>query len=136
MSTFLHQPDIRKLRDEFVGAIRVLAAASSAPPGPMPKDHRRPKLYALNCFGDHSMFSYPYLGGLTRALQHPDLPKLAELVELGGGDLRGLVLTRDADQLLHSTTVTRNFGHLPEQSSMLATNAAVVAAYVSLQTET
>ena len=73
--------------------------------------------------------------GELRALQHPDLPKLAELVERGGGDLRVLVLARDTDQLLHSTTVNRNFGDLTGQSSMLATNAAVIAAYVLVESQ-
>ena len=49
-ATFLHQPEIRKWRDEFVGEIRNLAARRG------PAD--RPQLFALNCFGKASFYSY------------------------------------------------------------------------------
>ena len=66
------------------------------------------------------MLSYPNMGGASKELQHPSLVTLAKLAEKAGLDLRILVLTRDARDLLASTTEHRGFGEVNKQVEQLA----------------
>lgn len=78
------------------------------------------------------MLSYPNMGGASKELQHPSLVTLAKLAEKAGLDLRILVLTRDARDLLASTTEHRGFGEVNKQAEQLADNAAVLSSQLRL----
>ena len=83
-------------------------------------------------YGAWSMLSYPNMGGQSKELQHPNLVTLAKLAEKAGLDLRILVLTRDARDLLASTTEHRGFGGVNKQAEQLADNAAVLSSQLRL----
>lgn len=114
----LQSSTIAKARKHYVHLIRSLDEAGNN------------TLYFLNALP--TMMSYPRLMGPDRSLQHPDVVVLAWLCEEAGVDLRVLVLTRSASQVLKSTTVNRNYGTHDHQAMVLADNAAVLASQLRL----
>jgi len=72
------------------------------------------KAYLLNihvgCKKATGEMSYPNFGGKFKAFQHPDVVSIALAAEEAGVDLQVVVLNRDAEKIMVSTTVHRHFG--------------------------
>ena len=82
----------------------------------------------LNCLHMKSsgMMSYPNFGGQCRWSQHPDLDSLFEACDLAGVDCGVVVLTRNADAVIKSTSINRRFSPVPTQIRMMTTMLSVI----------
>jgi len=96
---------------------------------------RSARLVFLNA-GDKSSrsgeMSYPNFGGGDKALHTPDVAVLVRLAEDAGVDLRVVVFTRGAEDILRSTTVHRHFGTEVHEAAVLADSAAKLAAQLRM----
>ena len=57
----------------------------------------------------HHTRSFPALSGPNKALQYVDLPRMAEMAEVSGVDMRVLYLRRSAREMIIANTVHRYF---------------------------
>jgi len=89
-------------------------------------DDKRLFLLGMGFAQNVGMLSYPNLGGVNKAINHPDLFLLAYLAEKNGLDFRVLVLQRDAKEILAST-LKRGFGGAQEPRILLDNAASLFA---------
>jgi hypothetical protein len=83
----------------------------------------------LNCGrsnGNTGMMSYPNFGGKCRWSQHPDLDSLFEACDVAGVNCGVVVLTRDADKVIKSTSINRKYSPVATQIRMMTTMLSVI----------
>lgn len=117
-----HQPGnssrAAALRLEVMQELRRLASPSAA---------ARPALYLLNLGqtpgAQVGMMSFPNWGAGRQRGAMPDLVELSTLAEAAGADLRVLLLTRPAAEMLASTSEHRRFATPARQAAVLTAAA-------------